>query len=241
MRLALSSAPCTDSMGAIVSPNLLIPKTGIRIPKSSMPARRPIPAVEPARVAIADALFPKTKQRVLGLLFGQPERSFGTVELIDLATSGRGAVQRELELLTQAGLIGVEIVGLQKRYHANRESPVFEELRRIVDKTSGIPEVLRASLASIAKKLDVAILYGSVAKRTATAQSDIDLLVVSDELTLEDVYRALEPAEKQLGRRVSPTLYARSEFRARRRAKQPFLAKVLAGPTVVLLGKIDGA
>src|SRR3954468_20735255 len=99
----------------------------IRSPKS-VAARRTKPSV-------ADALFPKTKQRVLSLLFGQPDRSFGTVELIDLAHSGRGAVQRELELLAHAGLIDTEVVGLQKRYRANRSSPVYEELRRIVEKT----------------------------------------------------------------------------------------------------------
>lgn len=205
-----------------------------------MAVHRPKPPVKVERVSLADALFPKTKQRVLGLLFGQPERSFGTLELIDLASSGRGAVQRELELLANAGLLDIEVVGLQKRYRANRESPVFDELRGIVDKTSGIPDVLRASLAPLAGKIDVAILYGSVAKQTATSESDIDLLLVSDEATLEEVYRALEPAEKQLGRRVSPTIYERSEFRARRRTKQPFLTKVLAGPKVVLMGTVDG-
>jgi len=188
-------------------------------------------------IDLADALFPKTKQRVLGLLFGQPERSFGTVELIDLAHSGRGAVQRELELLTRVGLIETEFVGPQKRYRANAHSPIFEELRRIVEKTGGIPGVLRAALSRIADKLDVAILFGSTAK--ATADSDVDVLVISEELTLEDAYRTFEAAEAQLGRRVSPTIYDRAEFKKRRMNKQSFLAKVLSGPHVVLLGKLD--
>jgi predicted nucleotidyltransferase len=192
------------------------------------------------RAALADALFGKTKQRVLGLLFGQPDRSFGTVELIDLAGSGRGAVQRELELLARAGLIETEIVGLQKRYHANHQSPIFEELRRIVEKTSGIPGVVRAALSPLATDIDLAVLYGSVAKNEATSQSDIDLLLVSEALTLEDAYRALEPAEAKLGRRINPTLYAPSEFRARRESKQPFLAKVFSGPHTVLMGVFDG-
>jgi len=191
-------------------------------------------------VSLADALFPQTKQRVLALLFGQPARSFGTVELIDLAASGRGAVQRELELLAQAGLVTVEIVGLQKRYRANRESAVFEELSRIVDKTSGVPGILRAALEPISDKLDLAIVYGSVAKKAENATSDIDVLLVSDDLTLERAYRVLEKAERQLGRRVSPTIYERKEFNERRRAKHPFLTKVLAGPKIVLMGKLDG-
>jgi predicted nucleotidyltransferase len=192
------------------------------------------------RASIADALFGQTKQRVLGLLFGQPARSFGTVELIDLAGSGRGAVQRELEVLVRAGLIETEIVGLQRRYHANPRSPVFEELRRLVEKTSGIAEVLRAVLSPLGDKVDLAVLYGSVPKHETTSQSDVDLLLVSDVLTLEDAYRTLEPAEARLGRRINPTLYAPAEFAARRQNKQPFLTKILSGPHTVLMGMLDG-
>ena len=191
------------------------------------------------KATVADALFGQTKQRVLGLLFGQPERSFGTVELINLAGSGRGAVQRELELLSGAGLIETEMVGLQKRYRANPRSPVFEELRRVVEKTSGIVGVLRDVLSPLADKLDLAVLYGSVAKNTSTSQSDVDLLLVSDVLALEDAYRALEPAEARLGRRVSPTLYTPVEFRARRQSRHAFLANVLSGPHTVLIGTLD--
>jgi predicted nucleotidyltransferase len=197
-------------------------------------------AREGAKASLADALFGQTKQRVLGLLFGQPDRAFGTVELIDLARSGRGAVQRELELLARVGLVETEVVGLQKRYHANQQSPVFEELRRIVEKTSGVAGVLRAALAPLGDKLDLAVLYGSVAKKEDTSQSDIDVLLVSEVLTLEDTYRALEQAEVQLGRPINPTIYSPADFRARRQSKQPFLAKVLSGPHAVLIGTLDG-
>ncbi len=142
--------------------------------------------------------------------------------------------------MSRVGLVNMELVGTQKRYRANRESPVFVELRELVAKTSGIAGILRTALEPIAAKLDLAILYGSVAKREDTSQSDIDLLLVSDELTMTDAFRTLEPAESQLGRRISPTLYERSEFRARRESNHPFVAKVLAGPHVVLMGMLDG-
>jgi predicted nucleotidyltransferase len=216
---------------------------GTRIPELGMAVRRtkkPTHKSRPPKPSLADALFPVTKQRVLGLLFGQPERSFGTLELIGLADSGRGAVQRELEMLVQAGLVEIEVVGLQKRYRASQTSPIFEELRRIVEKTSGVASVLRTALSPIADKLELAVLYGSVAKNESTSGSDIDLLLVSSELTLEDAYRTLEPAEARLGRRISPTMYEPAEFRGRRQSNQPFLAKVLAGPHVVLMGSLDG-
>jgi len=185
---------------------------------------------------LADALFSKTTQRVLGLLFGQPDRTFGTIELIKLADSGSGAVQRELARLSESGLIQLDEM---KRYRANRDSPIFDELKGIVDKTSGVARSLRAALVPIANKIRLAVLFGSIAKHADTASSDIDVLVVSNELTLEDLFAALESAENQLGRRVNPTLYSVDEFRKRRRAAHPFLSKVMNGKHIVLLGSED--
>lgn len=190
-------------------------------------------------MGIADALFSRTQQRVLGLLFGQPEREFGTVELIELAGSGRGTVQRELERLAASGLISFTRLGQQKRYRANRESPLFEELRSIVEKTAGVPQILQSALAPIATRIALAILYGSLAKRGDSATSDIDVLVVSDELALEEVFEALAAAERRLGRRVNPTLFTSDEYRKRRKSKQPFLTKVMAGKHIVLAGSED--
>ena len=202
---------------------LHIPKVGINIPNMGM----------------ADALFSQTQQRVLGLLFGQPDRRFGTVELIKLAGSGSGAVQRELERLSTSGLVLSTVSGRQRWYQANRDSPIFEDLHGLVEKMTGIPEVVRAALATVESKLLFAILYGSVAKRVDTAASDIDVLVVSDELHLEALYEVLAAAEAKLGRKINPTLYTAAEFRKRRRAKHPFLAKVMGGKKVVLIGSED--
>jgi predicted nucleotidyltransferase len=186
-----------------------------------------------------DALFPRAKQRVLALLFGQPERVFATMELIKLADVGTGAVQRELDRMTSSGLVTVSLIGGQKQFQANGSSPLFEALHDIVSKTSGIAEQVRATLEPLVSSIQFAALYGSVAKRTDGATSDIDLLIVTNQLTLERVYATLEPLEKRLGRRVSPTLYTSDEFLRRRKAKQPFLTKVLSGAHVVLLGSED--
>lgn len=190
-------------------------------------------------MGMADALFTRTQQRVLGLLFGQPDREFGTLELIKLAGSGRGTVQRELERLAESGLITAARVGQQKRYRANRESPIFEELRSIVEKLAGVPWVLEAALAPLRDQIQFAALYGSVARHADSASSDSDVLVVSDALTLEQTFEALEPAERRLGRRINPTLFTSDEYRKRRRSKQPFLTKVLSGKHVVLVGSED--
>lgn len=186
-----------------------------------------------------DALFPRTKQRVLALLFGQPDRSFATMELIRLAKAGSGAVQRELDRLVATGLVSVSVLEKQKRFAANRASPLFEELRGIVEKTVGVADVLRTSLAPMTSSVRFAVLYGSVAKETDRAMSDLDVLIVSDDLPLERVYAALQTAEERLGRRVSPTVYTTEEFQRRRSARHPFLTKVMSGKHVVLLGNED--
>jgi predicted nucleotidyltransferase len=188
-----------------------------------------------------NALFPKGKQRVLSLLFGQPSRSFGLMELIKLAGSGSGAVQRELDRLVASGLVSMSVVGTQKRFTANREAALFDELRSIIDKTVGIPGVLRATLETLGTSVRFAVLYGSVAKDTEHATSDVDVLVVSDQVGLEQLFSLFEPIERRLGRRVSPTLYTSDEFHRRRAARQPFLTKVLGGKHVVLVGSEDAA
>jgi predicted nucleotidyltransferase len=198
--------------------------------------QRPARTASSPRSGISDALFSRTQQRVFSLVFGQPERAFATSELIALAGSGSGAVQRELQRLVDSGLVVVATSGRQKRYQANPASPIFHELRAIVDKTAGVPGRLRAALAPLEDRIQLALLYGSVAKQTDTASSDIDVLVVSDVLALEDVFGALQHAERDLGRRVSPTLYTSDEFRRRRRSGHPFLTRVLAGQHVILFG-----
>ena len=190
---------------------------------------------------IADALFPQVRQRLFAALFGQPQRSFYTNELVRLAGSGIGVVQRELASLSECGLLRVERRGNQKHYQANSEAPVFAELGAIVRKTFGVAGVLRAALAPLATRIDQAFVYGSVAAGSQHAASDIDVMIIADELTLEEVFGALQPAGDSLARQINPTLYTRSEFRKRVAAKNPFLTKVLGRSRIPLIGGDHGA
>jgi predicted nucleotidyltransferase len=192
------------------------------------------------QATLADALFTSTQQKVLGLLFGQPDRSFFVTQIMELAKSGRGAVQRELQRLELAGLVSVQMHGNQKHYQANRESPLFKEICGIVRKTVGLEQPLRAAVESLPGTVDLALIYGSVAKRADKSASDIDLLIVADSLTLEDVYVALSPAEQLLDRKINPTLYTSEEFNRRRAGGNSFLQRVLEGPAIILAGSIDG-
>jgi predicted nucleotidyltransferase len=199
--------------------------------KDKIPRRR--------QASMADALFSTTQQRVLGLLFGQPERSFYATEIIGLAGSGSGAVQRELARLEQSGLVTVHRLGSQKHYLANPDSPLFAELCGIARKTVGLAEPLREALTPFASMIVAAFVYGSVAKRQDTATSDIDLMIVSDSLTYADLYGSLEPLGTKLGRAVNPTVYGRKEFAKRVREGNAFMTRVLAQPKLWLIGKED--
>lgn len=202
-----------------------------------MPKMGRVPGTPDDTSTLLDALFPRTRQRVLGLLFGQPQRAFSMSELIRLAAAGSGAVQREVERLTKSGLAVIE--GEPKRIRAAPSSVLFDELTAIFEKTGGVAGELKRVLAPLASDIYYAVLYGSVAKQTERATSDVDVLIVTDELTLEDVFRATERAEQRLGRVVSPTLYTAAEFHRRRKSKHPFLTKVLDGKHVILLGTED--
>ncbi|HYC93429.1 MAG TPA: nucleotidyltransferase domain-containing protein [Thermoanaerobaculia bacterium] len=193
------------------------------------------------RLSLADALFSGTRQRVLGLLFGHPERSFFATEIFQRAGSGRGAVQRELERLVDSGLAVVTRVGNQKHYQANAEAPIFSELRSIVLKTSGLAQPLCDALAPLAKKIELALVYGSVARGEAHAGSDVDLLVVARDLSLAQLYARLLRAEGKIGRKINPTLLTPAELRDRRAEGNPFLKKVLSGDTIALIGKVNDA
>jgi hypothetical protein len=155
---------------------LRMPKMGRNIPRMG---RQKTTARRRRESSLADALFSTTQQRVLGLIFGQPERSFYATELIGLAGAGSGAVQRELARLEQSGLVTVRRLGTQKHYQANPASPLFGELASIARKTVGLAEPLREALVPLASRVIAAFVYGSAAKRRDTAASDIDLMVVS--------------------------------------------------------------
>jgi predicted nucleotidyltransferase len=187
-------------------------------------------------VGISNALFSKVQQRVLALIFGHPERSFYTSEIVRRVHSGTGAVERELSRLERSGLVSVERIGNQKHFRANRESPVFAELQGLVLKTVGLTEPLRKALQPYSNKIKVAFVYGSVAKGSDTAQSDIDLMVIGDELTYSDLYTALQNAGSLLQRKVSPLFLSVRDWKRKASQKDSFAAKVKAQPKLFVFG-----
>ena len=191
------------------------------------------------KCSVADALFSGLQQRLLAVLFGQPDRSFYGNELLRLTGTGRGALQRELEKLVSADLVTVTPVGNQKHYQANAAAPIFAELRGIVMKTLGLADVLRTALNAVSDRIELAFVFGSVAKGTDIATSDIDLMVVTETLSYADLFEGLAAAEQVLGRKVNPTLYTSAALAEKVRTENSFVLRVLSQPKIFLIGTED--
>ena len=209
---------------------LYIPETGLIVPDMGT-------IVEFS--SLANALFSPVQQRVLALLFGQPDRRFQSGEIIRLVNSGTGAVHRQLSRLADAGWLTVTPIGNQRHYQANRDSPAFEELRGLIVKTVGVVEPLRQALLPLAAAIRAAFVYGSVAKGSDTARSDIDLMVISDELSYPDIFAALQPAEAVLARKVNPNVTTFNLWRAERARKDTFAARIVKQPRLFVVGSED--
>lgn len=189
-----------------------------------------------AQPSLANALFSGVQQRLLGLLFGQPERSFYMSQIVRQLHSGTGAVERELTRLERSGLISVERIGNQKHYRANRASPIFPELHGIIQKTVGLKEPLQRALQDFAPQIKAAFVYGSVARQADTANSDIDLMVIGDGLVYSDLYLGLQDAEKLLGRPVNPNILDYAEWQKKRADAGSFIQKVISQPKIFVFG-----
>ena len=189
--------------------------------------------------SLSNALFSKTQQQVLGLLYGQPDSDFYTNEIIRITQSGTGSVQRELAKLSAAELITVKQVGNQKRYQANHASPFFSELRGIILKTFGLADVVREALSTQAKNIDLAFIYGSIAKQEDTAKSDIDLMIISNKLTYSATFKMLNAAEEKLGRKINPTFYSTQEWVKKKNENNHFITQLINQPKIFLIGTQD--
>lgn len=189
--------------------------------------------------AIGDALFTKTQQRVLGLLYGKPDKSFYTNEIVRWADMGRGTIRRELDRLVSAGLLVVTREGNQHHYQANPDCPIYTELLTIVRKTFGIADVIREALKPLDKQIQLAFVYGSIAKGTDANTSDIDLMLVGEGLSYGGIMELMASPEESLQRPINPTLYNPEDFKSKLDNGSSFLVRVLEQPKLMIKGVIN--
>jgi predicted nucleotidyltransferase len=184
---------------------------------------------------LSDALFTETQQKVLGLLYGQPERSFYTKEILRLTGMGVATIKRELDRMLAAGILSMTRIGNQHHYQANPQCPIYGELLGIVKKTFGVTEVIRQALEPLAGKIDRAFIFGSVASGKENAASDIDLLIIG-EVGFAEVVGALHPVQETLGREVNPKIYRREEWTRMKNARDAFVTELMTKPRMDVIG-----
>jgi uncharacterized protein len=207
----------------------IVPRLGTHVPKLG---------TNDAPSPLADALFGRAKGRVLALLFAHPDRAFYTREIIEALQVGQGAAQRELTHLARVGILTRKRQGRQVYYQANRDCPIFSELSGLVDKTLAFADLMRKALSPLASRIKIAFVFGSTAKGTQRAGSDVDVMVIGS-APFGEVVIALSPVQQALGREVNPVVYTEAELRDRFAAGAHYLTSVLRGPKVFLIGGRD--
>jgi DNA-binding transcriptional ArsR family regulator/predicted nucleotidyltransferase len=185
-----------------------------------------------------DALLPKTRQGILAATLVQPEKAWYVSELARRMGVPSSSLQRELQDLTEAGILKTHRQGRMVYYQANRESPVFPDLRGLLLKTAGLVAVLAHALKPVASKVTTAFVYGSIAAGSEASDSDIDLMVLG-EVSPQDLALPLRRARESLGREINPTVYTPAEFERKRAANDHFLKQVLDKPRLLVLGIKD--
>ncbi len=189
--------------------------------------------------SLGDVLFTRTQQKVLELLYGRPDETFYLNEIVRLAAVGKGTIKRELGRMQASGLLTVERIGNQNHYQANKDCPIYTELMGIVRKTFGVADVIREALQPLDKQIELAFVYGSIAKGTDAKTSDIDLMLVGEGLLYGDVMELMVLLEESLQRPINPTIYTPADFTTKMKEGSSFLIRVMEQPKLMIKGVID--
>ena len=184
---------------------------------------------------LGDALFTTTQKKVLSLLYGQPEKSFYTKEIIRLTGMGVATIKRELDRMLASGILSLTIIGNQHHYQANADCPIYFELLGIVKKTFGVTGVINHALYPLRENICWAFIFGSVASGKETSASDIDVMIIGD-IKFSDAVNALYAAQETLGREINPKIYRKEEWTQMLNNKDAFIKDVLSKPRMDVLG-----
>ena len=190
-------------------------------------------------MSASDLLFPnKYRRAVLSMLLMNPQRTLHLRELARLTGASPGTLKKELDALTEAGLLNVQRVGNQTHFSANVEHPVYPELAGLIRKTTGLCDVLTRALAPLADAVEAAFVFGALASGTEASHSDVDLMVIGP-AGFGEVVNAVYEAQAAVGREINPKVMTREEWRAKRNAAHPFVNEVMHKPKLFIVGAED--
>lgn len=184
---------------------------------------------------LSDVLFGEYRKRILGLLLLHPEQGYHVRELARLTNTSAGTLHKELSKLSDAGILQSKKVGNQQHYSANLQCPIFEELASIFRKTSGLADVIADALSSVKSQIQLAMVFGSVARGEEQANSDIDVMVIGD-IGFGDVVSLLHESQATLRREINPVVYSMDSFKNRVEKSDSFIKEILNKPKLFIIG-----
>jgi predicted nucleotidyltransferase len=187
-------------------------------------------------LSASDLLFPNQyRRKVLALLMISPDRWVHLRELARLTGASPGTLKKELDALSGAGLLKVQKMGNQTQFSANTDHPVYPELSGLIRKTTGLRDVLANALLPLGSKIEVAFVFGSMAKASETSQSDVDVMVIGN-VTFGEVVNALYDVQTTLAREVNPKVMSRDEWIEKKNAQSTFVQELMSKPKIFTIG-----
>jgi len=177
----------------------------------------------------------KNQLLLLRLFYTNPEKSFYMQEIGKILGKKPGTFQRTLNTLVREGILESEYQANARYFRVNTKNMLYPEFQRIIAKSAGVEGSLK-DLVNELSDIRIAILYGSFAKGTERKDSDIDLLIVGNPNTEDELLRRLKAIEKSLQREINYKLYSEREYKEKRESKDLFLEEVLSDKTIILKG-----
>jgi len=178
-------------------------------------------------------MFTEIESKILALLTSQPEKEYYFSEIGRILNKKPGAFQRRINSLEKQNIIISRKIGGIKFFKINKQYPLFNEIKSIVQKTSGTEGLLR-NLIKIKGVLKV-FIYGSYVKDRLRPDSDIDLIIVANPKTEDAVLNTISKAEEAIQREINYTLYSKNEFEEKLKNNNPFLEEVFSDKYITLI------
>jgi DNA-binding transcriptional ArsR family regulator len=181
------------------------------------------------------ALVSPTRQAILAATFLRPGKSWYLSELATHLGTRSSSLQRDVDSLVRVGILEKRVDGRRSYIKANEESPIFPEIRGLIEKTSGIIPMLQEAVGKLGKKTRWGFIYGSLARGEEGAGSDVDLMLVGNVSTME-LAPVLRRLEKTVDRAINPTIFTEDDFVKNLAQKNHFLLTVVRGKKIMLKG-----
>lgn len=187
---------------------------------------------------ISKLLFSEYRRRALGLLLLNPSKKYHVREVARLTCTSAGTLHRELSALAESGVLLREKEGNQVYYQANQNFLIYDELVSILQKTSGLVDVLAKILLPYEDKIDLAFVFGSIARGTAHSSSDVDVLIIGN-MSFAEAVDVLYPAQAVLRREINPKVYRKSEWNKLIEKQDPFIQEIINNKKYYIIGEAN--